>query len=101
MDERVRIANFALGERYFECLYSGRLSENGIDARQRAKRADHEARTDQQHGREAHLHDHEGVSCAMAFAALAERAAALAKSGTQTTARIFEDWDCAKEQASD
>ena len=54
---------------------------------QGAEGADHEAGADQQHQCERHLHDDQRLAGAMAFAALAEGAAAFAQAGVDAARR--------------
>ena len=65
---------------------------------QGAKGADHQPGADEQDQGKRDLHHNQGLTGAMPFAALAQRAAALAQTAVGTCARILEDWDQTDEQ---
>ena len=76
-----------------EYLYCIGCDETGRDVHQGAERTDHQPGANQQDQGKRYLDNNQRLPRAMPFAALAQRAAALAQATGRRRPRILEDWD--------
>ena len=67
-----------------------RRCEAGRHVHQCAKGANHQSGANQQNQRQRHLHNHQGLACAVPFAALAQRAATFAQAGFHAVPGVFD-----------
>ncbi len=100
-DDALVVLDLILWNADAEGLHLRGLSEAGIDVRERAEGADHQARADQQNQSKSDLHDDENAARAVLFAASAVGAAAFANAGAEAHACVFENGDAAEEHAGE
>ena len=75
------------------------VRESRLHAAQVLKRAKHQARADQQHERECHLHHDQRVARPVAFPAVAERSADTPQRGRETGSGVFHNGNDPEEHA--
>ena len=75
------------------------VRKSRLHAAQVLNRAEHQARADQQHERERHLHHDQRVARPMAFPAVAERPADTTQRGRETGSCVFHNGHDPEEHA--
>ena len=100
-DHPLGVFHLRIGNIDAERLEFRRRDESRVHSGQSAESANHESRADQQDQRQRHLDDHQHAARAVPLPAFAHGTPALAQSGSQARARVFQYRDGTEKQARD